>query len=321
MKLHFPNSAFLGNIDTFIRSIDTTNPAELTVSANKHWMSLHPVVLCMAYALALQTQRQHGAITCEPLEATNKHYLQRMGLLHELHAETGELHTHEASGRFIPLTQINDSDHLGEFITDMIPLLHSSPEQVEPVKYVVSELVRNVFEHADSPIGGVVCAQFFKKTNRVSIGVVDYGIGIQTSLQQSHNVDTDAEALRLALTPGITGLTSNLGGTESNAGAGLFFIKSIAKVNRDFFLIYSGTAMFKLLKTPQSQTVKLHANPLQDRHSIVENLPFWPGTVVGIDLTMDQTQKFDVLLELIREVYRLDVREHKKERLKQPRFI
>lgn len=321
MKLHFPNSAFLGNIDSFLRSIETQDGQTLEVTFNKHWMSLHPVVLCMAYSLAIQAKQQHGKIHSEPLEAVSKHYLERMGLLQALSMETGHIQAHESSGRFIPLTQIYDSDQLGNFITEMIPLLHTPPNQADPIKYVVSELVRNVFEHADSPIGGVVCAQFFKKSNRVSIGVVDRGNGILKSIQRSHLVDTDTEAIRLALTPGVTGLTSNVGGTESNAGAGLFFIKSIAKINRDFFLLYSGSTMYKLLKTPQTKPAKLFSSPLDDKHSFVEQLPYWKGTVVGIDLSLERTQSFDSLLDLIRGVYRLDIKEKGKEKFKQARFI
>jgi anti-sigma regulatory factor (Ser/Thr protein kinase) len=320
MKIHLPNSAFLGNIDSFLRSIDTSNKDVLEVTFNEHWMSIHPVVLCMVYSLAVSLEKHGGKIKGEPLEAASKHYLERMGLLHVLHMETGHVRTHESSGRFIPLTKITDSDQLGEFITEMVPLLHA-PEQAEPIKYVISELVRNVFEHSNSSIGSVVCAQFFKKSKRISVGVVDVGIGITKSISRSHLVNTDKEAIGLALTPGVTGLTNNFGGTESNAGAGLFFIKSIAKINRDFFMLYSGSAMYKLLKTSQTSPAKLYADPLQDRHSFVENLPFWQGTAVGIDISLERNQRFDSLLDLIRDVYRLDIKERKKEKFKQARFI
>ena len=320
MKIHLPNSAFLGNIDSFLRSIDTSNKNTLEVTFNEQWMSLHPVVLSMVYSLALLVEKHGGEITCEPLEAASKHYLERMGLLKILNIETGKVHTHESSGRFIPLTKITDSDQLGEFITEMVPLLHA-PEQAEPIKYIISELVRNVFEHSNSKIGGVVCAQFFKKSNRVSVGVVDVGVGITESISCSHVVNTDEEAIKLALTPGVTGLTNNFGGTESNAGAGLFFIKSIAKINKDFFMLYSGSALYKLLKTPQKKPAKLYADPLKDRHSFIENLPCWQGTAVGIDISLERHQRFDSLLDLIREVYRLDIKERRKEKFKKARFI
>lgn len=35
MKIHLPNSAFLGNIDPFLRGFNTANPDKLEISANK----------------------------------------------------------------------------------------------------------------------------------------------------------------------------------------------------------------------------------------------------------------------------------------------
>ena len=56
-------------------------------------------------------------------------------------------------------------------------------------------------------------------------------------MRRSHFITSDKEAIQLALMPGITGTTRREGGTGINAGAGLFFIKSIAKINRDFFVV------------------------------------------------------------------------------------
>jgi hypothetical protein len=60
----------------------------------------------------------------------------------------------------------------------------------------------------------------------------DVGRRRRESMALSHRVPTDAAALRLALQPGITGTTHRIGGTEFNAGAGLFFTKSIASLSR-----------------------------------------------------------------------------------------
>ena len=72
---------------------------------------------------------------------------------------------HEAAGRFIPLQQIRTSMELTKFISEMIPLLHLDPEPAKTIGYIVSELVRNVLEHAETPNGAVLCAQYYKKTN------------------------------------------------------------------------------------------------------------------------------------------------------------
>ncbi len=319
MKIHLPNSAFLGNIDPFLRSFDSSNSNKLEITANKKWISIHPVVLSMVAALGLTLESTN--IHCEKLEATSKHYLKRMGLFKLLGIKSSiKITEHEPAGRFIPLTQITKSTDLTKFITDMIPLLHLNTEQVEPIKYIVSELVRNVLEHSQSEQGAILSAQYYKKSNTIRIGIADTGVGIKRTINMSHYAQTHLEAIRLALIPGITGTTRKEGGTEFNAGAGLFFIKSIAKVNRDFFMIYSGNAMYKLLKVKKDKPVRLYADPFKDRHSKGEEFPVWNGTAVGIDITLDTTEEFSDLLDLIRETYVKSIRERKKVKYK-ARFI
>lgn len=319
MKIHLPNSAFLGNIDPFLRSFNRTNSNKLEITANKKWISIHPVVLSMVAALGLSLKKSN--IHCEKLEATSKHYLERMGLFKLLGIKSGiKITEHEPAGRFIPLNQITKSQELTKFITDMIPLLHLKPRQVEPIKYIVSELVRNVLEHSRSKFGAILSAQYYQKSNTIRIGIVDTGVGIKQSINMSHPTRTHLESLQLALTPGITGTTPKEGGTEFNAGAGLFFIKSIAKVNRDFFMIYSGNAMYKLLRVKQDRIVRLRADPFEDKHSKGDDFPIWNGTVVGIDIQLDSTEIFSRLLDLIRDTYVKTVRERKKKKYK-ARFI
>lgn len=320
MEIHLPNSAFLGNIDPFLRSFDTTNPSSLKITANKKWISIHPVVLSMIAALGLNLKP--ADISCEKLEARSKHYLERMGLFQLLKISSGiKIIEHESAGRFIPLTQITNSKELTTFITEMIPLLHLEPQHTQPIKQIVSELVRNVLEHAQSKNGAILSAQFYKKSNTLRLGVADTGIGIKSSINHSHPASTDLEAIRLALTPGITGTTRKEGGSELNAGAGLFMIKSIAKVNKDFFLIYSGRAMYKLLKSTRPKRIELKADPFLDRHSRGEDFPLWAGTVVGIDISLDATKEFTDLLDLIWKTFIKSVRERKKERYRRARFI
>ena len=321
MRIHLPNSAFLGNINPFFQAFDSSNPHKLEITANKKWISVHPVVLSMIAAIGLKVGSANAH--CEKIEAASKHYFERMGLFKFLGIKSEiNITEHEPAGRFIPLTQIKNSNELTKFITEMIPLLHLEPRPAEPIRYIVSELVRNVLEHSQSEFGAILSAQYYKKSNTIRIGIADTGIGIKKSINQSYGASTDLEAIKLALTPGITGTTRKEGGTEYNAGAGLFFIKSIAKVNHDFFLIYSGKAMYKLLKSnPGKYPLRLYADPFKDRHSKDENLPYWTGTVVGIDLSLNTTKEFSTLLDLISKTYIQTVRERKKAKYRRPNFI
>jgi len=321
MKIHLPNSAFLGNIDPFLRGFDPSSPDFLKITANDKWISVHPLVLSMIAALGL-TIKSTGNIYCERLEARSKHYLVRMGLFKILNVLSAiSVVEHEAAGRFIPVIQIRTSDELTKFITEMIPLLHLESEQAKTIGYIVSELVRNVIEHAQAPNGALLCAQYYKKSNSIRLGIADTGVGIKATINQSYSAGTDIEAIRLALSPGITGTTRREGGTAQNAGAGLFFTKSIASVNRDFFVIYSGKGFYKLLKKHSTVRLSLNADPFVDRHSKENNFPFWQGTLVGVDITLDQTKEFSLLLDAIRKTYSTAVRERRKARYKKARFV
>jgi len=318
MKIHLPNSAFLGNIDPFFRGFDATDQRSLEITANEKWISVHPVILSMIASLGVSLKPE---IRFEKLEAKSRHYLVRMGLFSMLNISPKiSMTEHEPAGRFIPLTQIKNSTEQTRFITEMIPLLHLKPDQSQTIGYIVSELVRNVIEHANTEFGAFLCAQYYKKSNTIRIGIADAGVGIKTAINQSYAAKTDSEAIRLALQPGITGTTRREGGTEQNAGAGLFFIKSIAWVNRNFFIIYSGKTMYKLLKRKQSSRLRLKADPFDDRYSLDDRLPFWPGTIVGIDISLDQTEEFTKLLDALRKVYTDAVRERGKAKYRKPRF-
>ena len=260
--------------------------------------------MALAMIAALGRTVPMGAVTCEKLEAKSRHYFERMGLFHYLGIQSGiEVTKHEATGRFVTLTTINDSDQLTRFISDVTPLFHLKPLHAEPLRYILSELVRNVLEHSLSKEGAVVCAQYYQKTNTIRIGIVDTGVGIWQTINKSHNPRDDLDAIRMSLTPGITGTTPKEGGTEYNAGAGLFFVKSIATANKNFFVIYSGRGFYKLLKRKNDEIV-LHADPYTDRHSKKNDMPFWKGTVVGIDLSLDTTQEFSLLLRYLNETYK-----------------
>ncbi len=321
MRIYLPNSAFLGNIDPFLRKIDLSTPNKLEIAANKKWISIHPAVLSIVASLGLNVKPSE--IKCEKLEAKSKHYLQRMGLFRLLNIkEDMKIVEHEPAGRFIPLTKITDSEQLTKFITEIVPLLHLEPDHADSIKYVVSELVRNVLEHSESKQGAIVSAQYYKKSNTIRIGIADTGVGIKKTINNAYPAKTHLEAIQLALTPGITGTTQRIGGTEYNAGAGLFFIKSIAQVNREFFMIYSGNAMYKVLKSkPRQKHMTLHGDPFLDRHSKGEDYPLWKGTVVGIDISLSKTQEFSSLLDLIRDAYIKTIKERKKEKYRKPRFI
>ena len=322
MKIDLPHSAWLGNIDPFLRSLDLSKPETLVLTSNPQWTSLHPVVLSMVAALGMTVGpgRIHHNI-----QSKSGHYLERMGLFRLWGINSGmHIIEHEEAGRFIPLTNIRNQQELTTLIENISPLLHldTYPEQATTLKYIIDEITRNVIEHADTSYGAFVCAQYYPKSKKIRIGIADTGLGVRITIGKHHRAQSYMDAIQLALSPGITGTTSKPGGTSHNAGAGLFFTKSIARVNQDHFFIYSGDAMYKLLAPKEEERLRIPHDPFLDRHSKEGGLPFWKGTAVGIDITLEQTQQFRALLKELNKILENAVRERKKKMsYKQPQFI
>lgn len=322
MKIYLSYRDYLRNFENFLRTFDPQDPTTLQITTHDTWVNIHPVVLTMIAALGKTVAPEN--ITFDDITATSGHYLARMGLFEVLGKESPyTIEEHESAGRFIPLTQIRTQEEQTKFITDMIPLLHLEADEADAIKYTVGELVRNVLEHANAEHGAFVAAQYYPNQKMVRLGISDTGVGIWKSIHRSWPVITDIEAIKLALTPGITGTTRKEGGTAVNAGAGLFFIKSMAMVARDYFVIYSGTGLYKLTKRDKRTKglPRLRANPDKDKHAETNDAPAYPGTIVAIDISIDQTNEFKTLLATIRNAYSQAVKERRKERYKRPRFI
>ena len=189
---------------------------------HERWVSVHPVVLALTACAGELVRLKGGTFSGEVKKVNSLPYLIRMKLFDHVALDAPiQITEHEASGRFVPLTQIRNTSELQDAIVNLIPLLHASKDVADPIRYVFSEMVRNVLEHADSPVGAFVCAQYYASSNRISIGIADAGVGILRHIRHSYIVESSREAIQLALQPGVTGTTARRGGNESNAGAGL----------------------------------------------------------------------------------------------------
>lgn len=312
MRVHLPNAARLQNISHFFSNLDGSDFSQFQFSMHEKWVAVHPLVLAMTACAAARVRVEGGTITANVRQISSLPYRIRMKLFDHLGVDPGrKINEHEQSGRFIPLTQIKTTDDLKATIANLVPLLHAPSEVADPIRYVFSEMVRNSLEHSQSQVGAFVCAQYFKESGTISIGIADSGIGVYGSMVRNHPVTNYESAIRLALQPGITGTTSRFGGNEYNAGAGLFFTKSIATLSRNYFVLYSGNSAFRLMKTPAKNQATLQADPNLDHHQMVSTFPHWAGTAVGLDLSITQGTDFAELLNRIKAAYFLDVRQRR----------
>ncbi|MCK4830093.1 hypothetical protein KA005_80990 [bacterium] len=167
MQVFLPNSAFIGNIEGFLRHLDTTQDDFLRVSFHEKWVSVHPVVLAITACLADHVRNGGGEVEAEVPKIRSLPYLVRMGLFSHLGIDpVYSITDHESSGRVVPLTQIKTNDDHHRFITDMIPLLHADPNVSICIKYAISELVRNVLEHSEADSGDLSVPSTSRRATR-----------------------------------------------------------------------------------------------------------------------------------------------------------
>ncbi|HRP99680.1 MAG TPA: ATP-binding protein [Terrimesophilobacter sp.] len=281
---------------------------ELASSAGE----IHPMVLCMLSAL----DRAHDATRvfkkgtmCSPSEISA---FARMEPLNRLNVEnlTDQVHE-EGAGAYIPVRQIKKNKEMTEFATDFVPLLHTGVEQSNAVKYVLWELIRNVLEHAGS-LDGAFAAAEVALDGTIRVGVADTGIGVLASISRFHSARDESRAIGLALGPGVSGTTSKYGGNEQNGGAGLFFMKAMASLARQHMVVVSGSTV--MCMRPQSAELPVVNPELSSddvRWSSLET-PF-PGTAVGVDVSLRDSDEFKKLLAEIGQIYHANVRAKARE--------
>ena len=236
-------------------------------------------------------------------------YAWRMHLFEHLGVEYVPARTErEEAGRFLPITQVRNGADIRSVIAAISALLHlqDNPESLAAVQYSISELLRNVLEHSGSEDGAFVCAHNFDPANpsRVTIAVADCGVGIRAHLGRAHPaaMTSDAEAIFLALRPGVTGAMPGPYGTLDNAGAGLFITRSIAKGSGGYFLLLSGTACYRLRRAREPlEQLNLPLDPTNDRHDLWLLPHAWQGTVVSMEIRSDQIEDFDQYFAWIRK--------------------
>jgi anti-anti-sigma regulatory factor len=164
-------------------------------------------------------------------------------------------------------------------------------ETMDALKYGMSELGRNVVQHAVAEGTGVAIAQFFPKAKRIQIAVSDHGIGVRSSLGAAYpEIKTDDEAVRLAVLPHVSGASrGGMYAASDNAGLGLFFCEEIAWRAGGSIWIVSGNALLGVRRSKSLGPDRIHRR-VSPTH----------GTTVVMDVPASGVEDFSNLLELCR---------------------
>ena len=190
----------------------------------------------------------------------DKSYAQHMGFFRAFGLESGK-HPGEASGSdtYIPIRifdtiklreqAMNKKISIGDFIehtSNKISAVLAREEKgdlAETLTYSIREIMRNVLEHSKSK-KFAFCAQYWPSKNTVEVSLLDNGIGIKEGLSENPHLqlESDLEAIKLSLMPGISGkayLGSFLDPNDewANSGFGLYMTNRICSNGGNFTII------------------------------------------------------------------------------------
>ncbi len=167
--------------------------------------------------------------------------------------------------------------------------------------YVLNELFRNVVQHSQDPLGGVVGAQLNvggrnARRPMVQVAVADAGVGIFESLRSRHTALTEPrEAIDKAMWPHISrAFDEGETGSAQNAGMGLFFIAELTKLVGGRLLVASRGASLLLEGDERFE------NPRGTSRFLDRDVGF-EGTLVAFEMPAVERNDYDAMIETIRE--------------------
>lgn len=151
---------------------------------------------------------------------------------------------------------------------------------VTALRYSITEMVRNVFEHSEAKEVWYA-AQYWQNSDSVQLAILDEGVGIRSSLRRNpeHRPEDDEEALEIALSPGTSGSSKRPKKRDvwANLGYGLHVTSYICRKTGSFY-IASGRSC-KALFTSESS----------------HNLAMVSGTAIGMKTSLHRLKAFQSL--------------------------
>jgi hypothetical protein len=116
----------------------------------------------------------------------------------------------------------------------------------DTLSYSIREIIRNVVEHSKAE-EYLFAAQCWVENGTAEIAVADAGIGIANGLRSNRNFEPadDAEALLLAIQPGVTGaiISSHMDDVWANSGFGLYMARGLADGKQGLFIASGNAAL------------------------------------------------------------------------------
>lgn len=227
----------------------------------------------------VRNTRVDGVLLRRPSNPNVDSYLSRMDFydLFDLGIAT-QWSRRKADGRFREVVEVSSEAIGSNVIDELIEILKeqvSIPrDTIDGLRYALSELIDNVFHHAQSPVHAIVCAQTYPKKGEVELAIVDCGRGFRISLADNPilagRFTSAMEAIQLATHRRVTGRP------EHNTGEGLFFAKQWVLQNNGRMIVYSENGLLRI----------------QDGNEIpFPRVSVWQGAILAISMNLVPTVK------------------------------
>jgi anti-sigma regulatory factor (Ser/Thr protein kinase)/anti-anti-sigma regulatory factor len=219
-------------------------------------------------------------------------YLDRMGFYEFLDGQRLlDIRRFSGAGRFlelVQLTRIEECSGTAEKVAQVFRRSFGmSDEETQMVIFVITEILENIFNHASSSIGGLICCQTYPTKRLVRIGITDLGIGIEQSLRENPaNLERlkHANPIEVAVEKKVTGRPANFG------GYGLFLASKIIRENEGVFGIRSRRHGWTQVR-----------GRIQAKHGLD-----WPGTALNLIFRTNNPISLAKLFDDLTEAYNLD---------------
>ena len=113
--------------------------------------------------------------------------------------------------------------------------------------YLFTEMMNNVVDHSQSPIGGYTMAQYYPTNQKIQFSIADKGIGFLENVKFKENVKDEVEAIEKALEKGFSANKNSqlYGSAYRNAGYGLYVMSEIIKQVGGKFIIISNNGLYR----------------------------------------------------------------------------
>lgn len=200
-------------------------------------------------------------------------YVSRINFYNEIGYDYIEnFNRHNGSGKFIEITRI-DNTNTNYIVNNIMNVIKCNIELHDTVfdclNYCLFEVVDNINEHSESPIGGYIVVQNYPQKNILKIAIIDSGLGIYNTLKNSGKEEykniNESDALKCSI--------KEKNSRFQKRGYGLYHTSNFMKHNKGIMSMHSGNSTLSI----NNGKIKTYSSG------------FWQGLIVYFNINTNKS--------------------------------